>query len=339
MNGRAALQSVLRRLGPGPGWPAGLTVLTGDDMFHLDAAQKAIVAHLVPPGGESFGLRVFGADPIDAGEIVAAARSMGMFSPRRVVLVRDVGQVALESDRKIEAACAAFTAYAQAPPPGSFLLVRAPKLDMRRHFHKVLSAAPHALTFTTASGDPGLVDEVRQMAQASGLTLDPEAAAFLVDTCAEDLYRVSSELDKLRLWIGGNEAAAVSLDTLREVVSGGASVSNWHVADALSVRDRKTAMDLARRVLDEGEEPLVLLGALAWRARAMLQAKAMLAAGAGAGEVQRVARFYKVPALSRWSLEELLAFPARLLQADKALKSRSIGGRAVLESLLEDLTR
>src|SRR5262249_51063636 len=38
------------------GWPAGLTVLTGDDLYHLDRAQRAILEHLAPASGDPFGV-------------------------------------------------------------------------------------------------------------------------------------------------------------------------------------------------------------------------------------------------------------------------------------------
>ena len=41
----------------------------------------------------------------------------------------------------------------------------------------------------------------------------------------------------------------------------------------------------------------------------------------------------------RYELGELLRFPALLYEADRSLKSRSIGGRAVLENLVDRMTR
>ena len=42
--------------------------------------------------------------------------------------------------------------------------------------------------------------------------------------------------------------------------------------------------------------------------------------------------------LSRYSMDELLAFPGKLLEADRTLKSRSIAAGAVLEALVEKMT-
>ena len=337
-SGLRVLQGVRRRLADGAGWPSGLTVLTGADLYHLDAAQQALLSALAPAGEDAFVLTTFGEEPVGAGEIVAAARSMGMFAPRRVVLVRDLAAVALDSDARVEAAVAAFTTYAESPPPGSYLLVRAPKLDVRRRFHKVLAQAEHALQFEPAAGAE-LPSAVAALAAERGIQLTPEAADLLAELSGEgDLYRAATELDKVRAWFG-TEAPRGPVDaaTLAPLLAGGAGGTSFQVADAVAGRDQAAAQGLARQLLDEGQNALMLLGALASRGRGLLQAKAMLAARVPERAVQQATRVWRLDVLRRWRMEELLAFPAALLEADRALKT---GGepRAVVQRLLTRLT-
>jgi DNA polymerase III delta subunit len=95
-------------------------------------------------------------------------------------------------------------------------------------------------------------------------------------------------------------------------------VSGWEVANAVMARDREGALAAARYLVDAGDEPIRIVGGLAWRARMMLQSR-----------TERDAQY---------SLTELLKFPAALLRADRALKSRRISPRAVLEDLVDSLT-
>jgi len=336
--GLRVLQGVRRRLAGEGGWPAGLTVLTGSDLYHLDAAQRALLDALVPTGEDAFVLTTFGEEPAAAGEIVGAARSLGMFAPRRVVLVRDLAAVALETEARIEGACAAFSEYAASPPPGSYLLVRAPKLDVRRRFHKLLAQAEGTLVFEPAEG-ADLPAAVAALAGERGIRLTAEAASLLEDLCADgDLYRAGTELDKLRSWLGPEGAkGAVDAATLAPLLAGGPGGTSFQVADAVAARDGETAQRLARQLLDEGENPLMFLGALAWRLRALLQAKAMLAARVPERAVQQATRLWSLEAVRRFRLEELLGFPAALLEADRALKTGS-EPRTVLQRLLSRLT-
>ena len=73
----------------------------------------------------------------------------------------------------------------------------------------------------------------------------------------------------------------------------------------------------------------------------MLQARALIDAGRDPGPVvQRAWGFQDAMTrgLRRYSMKELLAFPAALARADRTLKSRSIDSRAVMEDLVDRLT-
>lgn len=316
------------------GWPPGLTVLGGDDAFHLDAAQRDLLAALAPPDPSGFGLSVYGEERVDVGAVVAAARSVGMFSPRRVVFVRDVAALDGEPEP--------LRAYAADPPPGSFLIVRAPALDQRRSLHKTLAGAGRLLLFES----PGATDigrataDVLALAKEKGLKVDRSAAALLAELHGADLYRVAGELEKIEAWRGA-DGRAVDVETIREVASGGGAMTGWEVADAVMARDRERALLAARKLVDAGDEPIKIVGGLAWRARILLQAKGLSAAGRRPDDALRLAWSFRETlheALERYSLAELLAFPAELLRADRTLKSRSIDPRAVLEDLVDRLT-
>jgi len=74
----------------------------------------------------------------------------------------------------------------------------------------------------------------------------------------------------------------------------------------------------------------------------MLQAKAMAEAGARPDQIVQAARAWGyrealLAGIRRYTLAELLSFPARLLDADRTLKSRQLAPGAVLEALVTDL--
>lgn len=318
------------------GWAPGLTVLTGDDLYHLDRAQAALLSALVPAESSPFALTVFGEARVDLAVVVSAARSAGMFARRRVVLVREIA--ALEGEPDVLAA------YAVDPPQDSYLLVRAPVLDRRRKLHQALAGSGRQLVFARAAGAPNarLEADVRTMASEKGLSLEPAASALLLEVCAGDLYRVDSELEKIRTWVGLEAGGPVTPAQVREVVAGSGLLSGWEVADALLLRDREAALAALRRLVQAGEEPLRMLGGLAYRARGMLQAKGLMEQGQGTERAIRALRAWSyerelLAGLSRYSMQDLLAFPSALLEADRTLKSRSVDPLAVLESLVDKL--
>jgi len=322
------------------GWPLGLTVLAGDDLYHMDAAQRAILDHLVRPEETEFALTVFGGggSRVGVGTAVTAARSLGMFSPRRVVLVKDVNVLDGEPDAVEE--------YATAPPEGSYLIVRADALDKRRKLHKTISTCGTQLRFDVGRGREGareMARELHRMAAERNLQIEDQAGRLMLEGLAGDLYRVRSELDKIRSWIGGDAPAVVGERELRAVASGGGVLTGWEVADALLDRDAAAGLSAARLLVASGSEPLMVLGAVASRARSMLQAKAMLEEGRPEREVLRAVRgawFFEdrlLQGLRKYSLAEMLEFPRRLAGADRALKSSTMDPASVVENLIRGM--
>jgi len=336
--GGAALKGVLD--GVQKGWPPGLTVLTGDDLYHLDRAQSAILDHLVPDRTDAFGLSVAGDEAITTGALVGSARSTGMFASRRVVFLRDISS--LEGDPE------PLSAYAASPGRESFLIVRAPKLDRKRKLHKALAEGGVCVVFRAPAGAAeirALSAEMAAMAKSRGVKLESAAAGLLLDVFGPDLNRIASELDKVAVWLGEDAGRGVPVDasTLRELIAGSEILTGWELADAVTAREAKEAMAAARRLLDSGKEPIVILGGLAARARSLLRAKALTEAGVPLKTVIDEARAWYfrdalATGLTRYTLAELLDMPARFLEADRCLKSRSLDKGAVLETLVSDLT-
>ena len=318
------------------GWPPGLTVLSGNDAYHLDRARKVLLAGLVPEGGAAdFGLTVFGDARVDVGTVIAAARSVGMFSPRRVVLVRDVTTLEGEPNPVVD--------YAAAPPAHSFVLVVAPALDRRRKLHQALAKSATLLDFRTPEDPSVLAGEVSEIGATKGLSLDGRVAMILAEACGGDLLRVESELEKIRTWRGSD--GAVRMDDLSEIASRSGLLSGWEVADAVLRRDESDAILALRRTLDSGDEPLKILGGLAFRARAMLRAKALVESGVGMRDAFGAARLFgdsferRAAGLRKYRMDELLRFPSMLSGADRTLKSRTIEPGAVLEDLVRRMTK
>ena len=318
------------------GWPAGLTVLTGDDVYHLDRAQRAILDQLAPASGDPFGVSYLGEAPVSTGELAGAARSAGMFSSRRVVVLRDVS--ALEGDPE------PLVAYASRPPADSFIVVRAPKLDRKRKLHKALAETGRCLTFRQAGETETreLLDVISGMAQHAGVVFAREALETLAEVCGADLQRAAVEIEKIAVWTGGRRDPVTAAD-IAALVAGSAVLTGWELADGITVRDTGTALGASRRLVDGGKEPIAIVGGVAWRSRLLLAAKGMEAAGIPLDRIVDTLRAWRfrrelATGLKRYSLADLLAAPATLYRADKTFKSRALDPRAVLESMVIDMT-
>ncbi len=319
------------------GWAPGLTVLSGDDAYHLDAAQRALLDALVPADATDFALSVYGEQKVEIATVINAVNSVGMFASCRVVLVREVS--ALEGDP------AELVQYAEQPPESSYLIVRAASLDRRRKLHQALIGAGRLLEFKAPPPEAWalLAADLSRLAADKGLRIERPAAAMLSELCAGDFYRIDGELEKIRTWLGETDDLSVTPEIVREIASGSGLMSGWEVADAILTRDQSAALAAVRRLVHGGDEPIRIVGGLAWRARTMLQAKALSESRMPPQKIVQAVRAWAYrdklfAGLERYSLAELLTFPGKLLDADRTLKSRSIHPQAVLENLVERLT-
>jgi DNA polymerase III delta subunit len=115
------------------------------------------------------------------------------------------------------------------------------------------------------------------------------------------------------------------------------------VANAITLRDGPRALAAARSLVASGDEPLRIVGGLAYRARVLLRAKAMIEAGKSFRETTQATSSWRYAddlrrGVQSYTLAELLRFPSLLLEADRTLKSRGIQPGAVLENLVRRMT-
>jgi DNA polymerase III delta subunit len=117
----------------------------------------------------------------------------------------------------------------------------------------------------------------------------------------------------------------------------------WGMADFIAARQGNRALDFLERLLRDGEEPLQLLGGMAWMYRKLVEASEVRGAVNGwqaaralqmrpeqAELAVRNARKISKPRL----LDGLRAFQ----RADSRLKGGSVDARTVMEFLIAELT-
>ena len=127
------------------------------------------------------------------------------------------------------------------------------------------------------------------------------------------------------------------------MVSPARKFSVFDLAGLLAERNRAAALARLRRLLDSGENPVGIVGLLAWLYRQLLQAHAL----PPHTPIWKAAQTLRAPRSRLESLlrqarkfrrRELLAGLGILLEADVALKSSAPDPTAVLETVVMRLT-
>jgi DNA polymerase III subunit delta len=203
----------------------------------------------------------------EAAELVEALETASLLGDRRLVVIRDA------QDLKKEHA-EALSAYLESPSPSSVLVLVAAgrtKLDaaVRTNGSVVALEAPKGRR---------LISWLRDRARARGLKLDEKSAWALVDAVGNELRDLDGALEQLVTGIGPE--GSVDVATVRSMFARLADERIYAFTDAVGDRRLPLATSTLRRLLDQGDEPLVLFGALVAHVRRLLRARRFVDQGA-----------------------------------------------------------
>jgi DNA polymerase III delta subunit len=117
----------------------------------------------------------------------------------------------------------------------------------------------------------------------------------------------------------------------------------WEMADMLASRQPKRGLDFLDRLLRDGEEPLQMLGAMAWMYRKLVEASEIKGVvngwqAARALQMRPEQAELAVQNARKISKSRLLSGLCALQRADDRLKRGGEDARAVMEFLITELT-
>jgi DNA polymerase-3 subunit delta len=255
--------------------PDRVYLLLGDDEI-----EKAALAHEFEELVEE-GLRAFNVERIHAGEVttgdrladgvaslVAAARTLPMMSPRRVVLVLRA-EMLLMPKRESEAAARALEeleGLLKRPPTETTIVFVAGALDRRGRMVKVLTAQA---TVVECGGveDPADAERwVRARAAAAGAQIDSAGARLLAARGWSDMKQLRNDVDRLLLYALGQ--TTISLDDVRQIVGPAALQDDWAMTNAIEQGNGSEALRQLALMLEAGLPAEKILGQLGWLVRA-----------------------------------------------------------------------
>jgi DNA polymerase-3 subunit delta len=179
---------------------------------------------------------------------------------------------------------------------------------------------------------------VERFARERGRRLDDDARALLLECVGRDLLVLASEIDKLAAAVPG-ERAINGADVLR-VSAPGREHGTFETTDAVCARDAARASRLLGQALDEGAQPIAVIGALAATLKPILAGAELVARGRRPEEIERAIglnpyqRRAVQQGLRAYRAGELRRALLRLAEIDLAIKTGTGDGRAMLEDWL-----
>lgn len=292
--------------------PLCLFLYGPEDYLKEDLTRRA-EAKFLAPGLRSFNFSAFDLAESSLADILAAAEAFPAMGGARMVVVRNAEKLSRsKKDRDL------LEARLSPPPESLVCLFVAGVLDKKS---TLLSSLPEVLRPVQLKtlGERDLDRWVASKAASLDLRLGSGATRLLLDLTDRSMWRISNELEKLKVNVGDRKD--VSEEDVVLLVSDSAKLSPFAIANAIRDGHRASAVKLAAELLERGEVPVrlaALIGSQVFRGWA--SCAGTLAAGS--------------PLAAEFRRRAIL-----LCETDSALKRSKIDDSLAIMLLADALTR
>lgn len=228
-------------------------------------------------------------------------------------------------------------------PSPALVVVEAGELGPRSKLRKLFEDAPDAAAVACYADDPAALGRlIRDTFAEAGISIAPDAAAFLTERLGADRKITRSELDKLVLYAG--PGGTVALEDAAACAGADASLTLDELCDAVSCGRGEAAIAGCDILAGEGVQPVAILRAAQRHFTRLQLAAARVEAGSPPGTALKSLRppvfFKREPAfreaLGLWSAARAGAALDRLVEAEAACKRSgalpaTLAARALLD--------
>jgi DNA polymerase-3 subunit delta len=227
------------------------------------------------------------------------------------------------------------------PQSANLVFVERGALGERNPLLKLLREVKAAVREHTSPTGPALTAWIDKQVRAAGGDISPRAAETLGAFVGGNLRQLAQEIEKLTTYTGKRR---IEEGDVQRLVADAREVKVWTLTDALAARNRDGAIGVLHQLLDDGEQPPVLMAVIARQFRSLVLTKEMaderLSPEAIAGQLKMHPYVVqKAIATARsFSHERLEAIYQRLLETDLAIKTGRLEPDLALDLLVLDLT-
>jgi DNA polymerase-3 subunit delta len=156
-----------------------------------------------------------------------------------------------------------------------------------------------------------------------------------------NVRRLTTEIEKLS--VAALPDSLITFELVETLVPNSRELSNFELTDYLLSKNKVKALEVLKKILDDGVEPLMLLGLVASNFHRLLLSKELMRQGV---ERREVARIMKLPygkqedflaTARRTDTTELTKFLQRIFETDLAIKTSRGTPRLQIEMLVCEL--
>jgi DNA polymerase-3 subunit delta len=263
---------------------------------------------------------------------IAAAEQLPMMSARRIVKIKNFAKLR-EADEEV------LVRYLGNPVSSTVMIFSADELDKRKKSSKALLETCTVVEFSPLKDAEAKAWARTRLKELKVTIADPVLSETL-RLVGTDIQTLFSELDKLA------SAAAVTgnitMEMVDDLIGRSRELSNFELGDHLLANNRKRALETLHRLLDDGAEPVMLIGLMASNYHKLALGKYLLARGNREDVFRSIAlppfkRDSYITMLQRSDASKIARGIQLIAAADLAIKTSQATPRLQLELLVCEL--
>lgn len=334
--------------------PAPAYLFLGAEAYQRNLCRRALLERVLSQEERESALTRHELGEVTLAEVVDDARSLSLFSPRRVIWASSAEAVLPKGHSKSDedaSGAALLAGYVRDPSPGVVLVLESSRYELSGEgnkkadrVRKFYSSIPERVEFPPYRPNEAQT-LARQLAAAAGLRVGGREIALLVEAVGGDAARIAVEIEKLRLYAG--EGGAVTEEEIADLVPSARAATIFALVDALAAGDRRGALNTLDTLVRAGEYLPLALTFLDSQFRYALVAKearlrspqqiqghfSKMGVPMWPSRAQQIQR-----TLASFSTDQLKTVLQKVYLADKSLRDARPDDRTVMERFVLSLT-
>jgi len=318
---------------------APVFLLYGSESFFIQNLKKHIVQAVVGSNDDE-NLITYDLEEVPIQEVVADAETYPFFGEKKLIFATNPVFLKAKPDKlPFEHDLEALQRYLNEPVDYSVLVFIAPyeKIDERKKISKLLKK-----NAVTAACNPVKEYElnkwIKDLADNLKISITPDAYDVMEAELTSDLYLLQNELTKLATYVG--DGGTVTKEIAEDLIAPTANSSSLRLVDAVIERNLHKAITIYKDLEKMKEEPIALIGLLAYQFRMIFRVKLLRQKGYSQFQMQKQigAHPYVIKiALNRekqFSIQKLEYIMDQLTNTDATMKQGRMEKDLAFELLL-----
>jgi len=305
----------------------------GEDSYNLTFALHTLEEVFTPLLSSEFDKETIYSEDRSINDILGLATSFPFGSDKKLIIVREAEKI---KDKK------PLKNYADTPAEFTVLALfhNGSITNLKSEPFKTLAENGFLFEAKELKGR-NLIDWLISEAEVKGKKLSEENAQVLVDIVGENRNMLEDQLEKICIFL--NKEKEITIESIQKVSSDLKQFNIFDLQNAIGLKDKSKALNVANNLLDNGAEPTFIISMLTRYFTGLAKITELKTKNIPLQEAARIVgthHFYYpnyVKARILYSDEKLVEVFRALLKADVSVKTTSMNNKTIITLLIAEI--